>query len=272
MTLFDDDTSAGSGAHYHEPAASEPEGFTMPKRRISIEHVTEAVRVLSAEMGRPVTAREIEQRFSMEQQVSSRLSNAEIQGKLTRVSRKRSKEDGSIWAYSVNTDANRVQYRSATRTARAFSVTRGDVFAWGDNGFLAAIEDYRNLGSLVYAQEAWLPAAVAANVLNVHPRTIGKYAAQGVLQSKRSDTSQRYLYRLTPDLVAELRKDKRKRRKRRPIPMPAPTAAPQRPPIVQPEPTPEPSVPTTQTRERVTLRDVLALVLAWIADLMGVNR
>ena len=274
MTLFDDDRSATSGAHYHEPAAgepeaSEPEGFTMPRQGISTEHITEAVRVLSAEIGRPVTAREIQQRFSMQLAASPYLAAAARDETVFRVPRKGSEEDRSRWAYYVNTDVHRVQYRSATRTAKAFSVTRSTVLAWGSEGFIATIVDRRNQRYLLYAQEAWLPAVVAADVLNVHRRTVAKYAAQGVLQSKHSKTSAEYLYRLTPDLVAKLRKDKRKRR---PIPVPEPTITPQRPSIVQPEPTPEPSVPTVQTRERVTLRDVLALVLAWIADLLGVNR
>ena len=147
---------------------------------------------------------------------------------------------------------------------------------WSASGFLDTIKDRRNARYIECAQEVWLPASEVARVLNVQPSTVSKYAAQSVLDRRQGDTSAQYLYRLTPDLVAELRKDKRKRRKRRSAPAPAPTAAPQSPPIVQPEPTPEPtpepSVPTTQTRERVTLRDVLALVLAWIADLMGVNR
>ena len=272
MTLFDDDTSAVSGAHYHEPEASEPEGFTLPKRRITSKHIAGAVRVLSAELGRPVTSTDILRRFKMESDPCKYLSNAFRAGFIERSARARTTGDASKWAYIYKTSNVDVLYRSVTRTAEAFCVTRADVKMWSASGFLDTIKDRRNARYIECAQEVWLPASEVARVLNVQPSTVSKYAAQSVLDRRQGDTSAQYLYRLTPDLVAELRKDKRKRRKRRPIPMPAPTAAPQRPPIVQPEPTPEPSVPTTQTRERVTLRDVLALVLAWIADLMGVNR
>lgn len=276
MTLFNDDTSATSGAHYHEPAASEPEGFTMPKRRITVEHMAEAVRVLSAELGRPVTSVDIRRRFKMNSEPCQYLSNAFRDGLVERSARARTTGDASKWAYLYKAINVGALYRSASRTAEAFCVTRAEVKMWSASGFLDTIKDRRNPGHIQYAQSAWLPQSEVARVLNVHASTVRAYAADGLLERKQYGVSLRYLYRLTPDLVAELRKDKRKRRKRRPSPVPEPTITPQRPSIVQPEPTPEPtpepSVPTVQTRERVTLRDVLALVLAWIADLMGVNR